>query len=67
MEVKTKYPNDILFKNKHMLVIMTKPQDICLNANDMVDLMDLDVSVRHFYNWPLISMEVFSSSVIIAP
>lgn len=66
MEEKTKYPNYILFKNKHMLVIMTKPQGICLNANDMMDLKDLNVALGHSYNWPLISMEMLSASVIIA-
>lgn len=45
---------------------MTKPQGICLNANDMVDLMDLDVALGHSYKWPLISMEILSTSVVIA-
>lgn len=49
-----------------MLVIMAKPQVICLNANDMMDLKDLNVALGHCYNWPLISMEMLSASVIIA-
>lgn len=32
----------------------------------MVDLMDLNVALGHFYNWSLISMEILSVSVIIA-
>lgn len=63
MEGKPKYPNDILFKTKQMLVIMTKPRGIC---RGMVDLMDLDLALGRSYNWPLISVEIFSASVIIA-
>lgn len=44
---------------------MTKPQVTWLIVSDM-DFMDLDVALGHFYNWPLISTQMLSASVIIA-
>lgn len=44
---------------------MIKPQVIWLIVNDVVDLMDLDVALEHFYSWPLISTQILSALVII--
>lgn len=45
---------------------LTKSQVTWLIVNDMVNLMDLDVARGHFYEWPLISTQILSASVITA-